>query len=267
MQVIKRNGTVVPFNKDKISHAILKSMQYGSGIIKEKIAYDIANEIFEVFKDRDTISIAEIETEVFNKLIQKRQKLTARAYEGYRRVREYQRTGNTIDKDIYGIVDGTNKDAMDENSNKNASVLSTQRDLIAGEFSRDYCKRMLLPSKIVQAHEDGIIHFHDMDYFIQPMNNCDLVNLKDMLANGTVINGKLIESPHTFQTACTIATQIVQQMACGQYGGQTISLAHLSPYVRRSLNRYRTEVKKEGRNIGIEYTETQIDAIDRKSVV
>ena len=150
---------------------------------------------------------------------------------------------------------------MDENSNKDATVLATQRDLIAGEFSRDYCRRMMLPTKIVQAHDDGIIHFHDMDYFIQKMFNCCLVNLEDMFAKGTVINGKLIETPKSLQTACTIATQIVQQIACGQYGGQTISLSHLAPFVRVSYNKHIKAIKEEGKAIGIDYTEEQIKKI------
>ena len=161
------------------------------------------------------------------------------------------------DKEIYGIVNQTNKEAMEENSNKDATVLATQRDLIAGEFSKDYCRRLLLPPKIVQAHDDGIIHFHDMDYYIQKMHNCDLVNLKDMFAKGTVINDKLIETPKSLQTACTVATQIVQQVANGQYGGQTISLAHLSPYVRLSYEKHQRNVRNEGRLIGIDYSEEQ----------
>ncbi|MDC2832680.1 anaerobic ribonucleoside-triphosphate reductase [Erysipelatoclostridium ramosum] len=163
-----------------------------------------------------------------------------------------------MDKEIYGIVNQTNKEAMEENSNKDATVLATQRDLIAGEFSKDYCRRLLLPPKIVQAHDDGIIHFHDMDYYIQKMHNCDLVNLKDMFAKGTVINDKLIETPKSLQTACTVATQIVQQVANGQYGGQTISLAHLSPYVRLSYEKHQRNVRNEGRLIGIDYSEEQI---------
>ena len=220
---------------------------------------DIAVEIenWHQFSDNN-ISIYRIEGQVFEKLIEKGQILTAKAYEGYRKVREFQRETNTIDKEIYGIVNQTNKEAMEENSNKDATVLATQRDLIAGEFSKDYCRRLLLPPKIVQAHDDGIIHFHDMDYYIQKMHNCDLVNLKDMFAKGTVINDKLIETPKSLQTACTVATQIVQQVANGQYGGQTISLAHLSPYVRLSYEKHQRNVRNEGRLIGIDYSEEQI---------
>ncbi len=240
----------------------LKAMKCGSGIVDEKCAHDIAVEIEKWHEHSDdNISIYRIEGQVFEKLIEKGQILTAKAYEGYRKVREFQRETNTIDNEIYGIVNQTNKEAMEENSNKDATVLATQRDLIAGEFSRDYCRRLLLPPKIVQAHDDGIIHFHDMDYYIQKMHNCDLVNLKDMFAKGTVINDKLIETPKSLQTACTVATQIVQQVANGQYGGQTISLAHLSPFVRLSYEKHQHNVRHEGRLIGIEYTDEQVEKI------
>ena len=234
-------------------------MQCGRGGGDAKWAHGIGVErgSWHQFSDNN-ISIYRIEGQVFEKLIEKGQILTAKAYEGYRKVREFQRETNTIDKEIYGIVNQTNKEAMEENSNKDATVLATQRDLIAGEFSKDYCRRLLLPPKIVQAHDDGIIHFHDMDYYIQKMHNCDLVNLKDMFAKGTVINDKLIETPKSLQTACTVATQIVQQVANGQYGGQTISLAHLSPYVRLSYEKHQRNVRNEGRLIGIDYSEEQI---------
>ena len=263
MEVIKRDKSRVPFDASKIEKAILKAMRYGSGMVDEKIAHEIASEIeqWHTNNGAKAIDITRIEGQVFEKLIDKGAVLTAKAYEGYRKVREFQREENTIDKEIYGIVKQTNKEAMDENSNKDATVLATQRDLIAGEFSRDYCRRMMLPTKIVQAHDDGIIHFHDMDYFIQKMFNCCLVNLKDMFANGTVINGKLIETPKSLQTAATIATQIVQQVACGQYGGQTISLAHLSPFVRVSYNKHKNAVEKEGHEIGISYSDEQIEKI------
>jgi ribonucleoside-triphosphate reductase len=263
MDVIKRDKSRVPFDASKIEKAILKAMRYGSGMIDEQKAHEIATEIEEWHLNNGAkqVDITRIEGQVFEKLIDKGAVLTAKAYEGYRKVREFQREENTIDKEIYGIVKQTNKEAMDENSNKDATVLATQRDLIAGEFSRDYCRRMMLPTKIVQAHDDGIIHFHDMDYFIQKMFNCCLVNLEDMFEKGTVINGKLIETPKSLQTACTIATQIVQQIACGQYGGQTISLSHLAPFVRVSYNKHIKAIKEEGKAIGIEYTDEQIKKI------
>ncbi len=266
MKVIKRDRTLVEFDGKKIENAILKAMKFGSGIINEDIAHDIAKEIedWHLAMGEKEVDIYRIEGQVFEKLIDKGERLTAKAYEGYRKVREFQREENTIDKEIYGIVKQTNKEAMDENSNKDAAILATQRDLIAGEFSRDYCRRLMLPPKIVQAHDEGLIHFHDMDYFIQKMFNCCLVNLKDMFENGTVINGKLIETPKSLQTACTIATQIVQQVACGQYGGQTISIAHLAPFVRVSYNKYLKEVRAEGEEAGIAYSEEQIEKIARK---
>lgn len=263
-RVIKRDCTEVDFDKTKIQQAILKAMKYGSGIIKEDIARYISDEIEEYCKDLDSISIYQIEDMVYDKLISKGERLTAKSYEGYRAVREFQREINTIDESVYGIVTGENKDAIHENSNKNAYIISTQRDLIAGEFSKDYCRRRKLPTKIVQAHDEGVIHFHDMDYYIQSMHNCDLVNLKDMFLNGTVINNKLIETPKSFHTACTIATQIVQQVANGQYGGQTISLSHLSPYVRVSYQKHLMRVKEEGKQIGIEYTDEQIKTLANK---
>lgn len=265
MEVIKRDGQRVPFDAKKIEKAILKAMKNGSGMVDEDVARTIAEEIQDFHKyDGNSISIYRVEGQVFEKLIEKGHVLTAKAYEGYRKVREFQRQTNTIDNEIYGIVNQTNKEAMEENSNKDATVLATQRDLIAGEFSKDYCRRLLLPPKIVQAHDDGIIHYHDMDYFIQKMHNCDLVNLKDMFANGTVINDKLIETPKSLQTACTVATQIVQQVANGQYGGQTISIAHLSPYVRLSYERHLKNVREEGIEVGVEYTEDQIERIARR---
>jgi len=264
MKVLKRNGNLVEFDSSKIKNAILKAMKYGSGIIDEKCAQEVADEIQNESGMREQVSIYSIEDMVFAKLISKNQLLTAKSYEGYRKVREFQRMSNTIDKEIYGIVTGENKEAIDENSNKDAYVLATQRDLIAGEFSKDYCRRTKLPTKIVQAHDDGIIHFHDMDYFIQKMHNCDLVNLKDIFEKGTVINKKLIETPKSFQTACTVATQIVQQVANGQYGGQTIALSHLAPYVRVSLHKHRRNVAEEGILVGRAYTEEEVSIIAEK---
>lgn len=263
-EVIKRDCSEVKFDKSKIEQAILKAMKYGSGIIKNDIAKSIADEIEENCKDLDSVSIYEIEDMVYDKLISKGERLTAKSYEGYRAVREFQRESNTIDESVYGIVTGANKDAIHENSNKNAYVISTQRDLIAGEFSKDYCRRRKLPTKIVQAHDEGAIHFHDMDYYIQSMHNCDLVNLKDMFANGTVINNKLIETPKSLQTACTVATQIVQQVANGQYGGQTFALSHLAPYVRVSYEKHLKRVKAEGEEVGINYTQEQIETLAKR---
>ena len=245
MNVIKRNGRIVPFDKSKIKTAILRAMHQGSGVIKDKIADDIANEIENEFIDIDDINISQIELSVYNKLISKKQKLTAKAYEDYRAVREYQRQHNTIDNKVLGIVDGTNKASLSENSNKNEALISTCRDLVAEEVSKDISLRMMLPPHIAQAHQDGLIHIHDLGHYLNPSFNCCLVNLLDMLMNGTVINGKLIERPHRFRTACTIATQIIAQVASGQFGGQTITLSHLAPFVRFSEEIIRKEVEEE----------------------
>lgn len=246
MKVVKRNGSLVDFDKNKIYNAIMKAMKNGSGIVKPHIAEKIADEIEEEFADRDSVRIFEIETAVFDKLIAKKQKITAKAYESYRAIQEFKRNYTELDKIIEGIVDGTNEEAINENSNKNAYIASTQRDLMAGEYSKDYSRRNLLPANILYAHDEGIIHMHDLDYFMQHIHNCCLVNLKDMLQNGTVINRKMIERPKSLQTACTVATQAVQQIANGQYGGQTISLAHLAPFVRVSFHKYLEKYKNRG---------------------
>lgn len=248
MKVVKRNGQEVPFDPDKIYNAIMKAMKNGSGIVKPIIARNISKEIEQEFlaAARDRVQIFEIETAVFNKLIEKKQKITAKAYESYRAIQEFKRSYTELDKLIEGIVDGTNKDAIQENSNKNAYIASTQRDLIAGEYSKDYSRRHLLPANILHAHDEGMIHVHDLDYYLEHIHNCCLVNLFDMLWYGTVINRKLIERPKSLHTACTVATQIVQQIANGQYGGQTISLAHLAPFVRISYLKYLKKYQERG---------------------
>lgn len=255
-KVIKRDCTEVDFQKDKISNAILKAMKNGSGIVKPKIAEDIANEIYEECKDKDEVSISDIEQSVFDKLISKKQRLTARAYEGYRSIREFQRdNANTIDEDVITLLGGNNDYWLHENANKNPILNTTTRDYIAGIVSTDASKRYLLSPEIVQAHNEGIVHFHDADYFIQAMHNCDLINLEDMLQNGTVISETLIEKPHSFQTACTVTTQIIAQVASSQYGGQSISLAHLAPFVDVSRKKIREQVQNEFSLV----TETYID--------
>lgn len=264
LKVIKRDCTEVDFQKEKILNAILKAMKNGSGIVKPKIAEDVANEIYEQNKDKEEISISEIEQLVFDKLISKKQKLTARAYEGYRSIREFQRDENELDDIVTGIVEGVDKEILDENSNKNSYIAPTQRDLIAGELSRNYSRRNLLPVNITQAHDEGIIHFHDADYFVQHIHNCCLVNLEDMLQNGTVINTKMIEKPKSFQTACTVATQIVQQVANSQYGGQTISLSHLAPFVRISKHKWENRIIEDFDNAGISYNDEDVSRIANK---
>ena len=245
MYVTKRDGRQVPFDKRKIEAAILKAMHQGSGVIKGKIAQDIAEEIESELSELSNANISDIEMLVYSKLISKKQKLTAKAYEDYRAVREYQRQHNTIDNKVIGIVDGTNKASLSENSNKNESLISTCRDLVAEEVSKDISLRMMLPPHIAQAHQDGLIHIHDLGHYLNPSFNCCLVNIEDMLQNGTVINGKLIEKPHSFRTACTIATQIIAQVASAQFGGQTMTLSHLAPFVRISEEKIRAEVEDE----------------------
>lgn len=244
MLVVKRNGDIVPFDKEKIFKAIIKAMAFGDSNIKETVASNIANEIEEECAKEDKVDISVIESKVYNKLISKKQKLTARAYESYRSIREYQREKNTIDNKILGVINGNNED-INDNSNKSTSLISTMRDLVAEEVSKDISLRMLLPTKIAQAHNEGLIYIHDLGHYLNPSFNCCLVNLKDMLENGTVINGKLVEKPHSFRTACTIATQIIAQVASGQFGGQTISIAHLAPFVRISEEKIRKDVEEE----------------------
>ena len=246
MKVIKRDCSEVDFDKSKISTAILKAMKNGSGIVKPKIAEDIADEIENECKDKEEVSISDIESMVYDKLITKKQRLTAKAYEGYRSIREFQRENeNTIDTEITELLSGESDYWNNENSNKNPRLNTTQRDYLAGIVSKDASRRYILPPEIVQAHDDGLIHVHDLDYLIQYMNNCCLINLEDMLQNGTVISETLIEKPHSFSTACTVATQIIAQVASSQYGGQSISLAHLAPFVDISRQKIRKEVIEE----------------------
>ncbi|MFR2314874.1 anaerobic ribonucleoside-triphosphate reductase [Terrisporobacter sp.] len=251
--IIKRNGRVTSFDKSKIQIAIEKAMK-STGIIHKEIAEKIANQAEEIFNNQTT-PIADIETFVFYSLIKKGLEQVAKNYESYRAVREYQRIENTTDDSILGLVQRTNEEVMEENSNKNAQVASTQRDLIAGEISKDISRRKLVPAKYIQAHDIGAIHIHDMDYLMQPIFNCCLINLEDMLLNGTVINGKLVEKPKSFITACTVATQIVAQVASNQYGGQSITVRHIAPFLRVSYDKYFDRYKKLG------FTESQANKI------
>lgn len=258
MLVIKRDCSEAEFNKKKISEAILKAMKNGSGIIKPKIAEDIANEIEDECKDKNEVSVSDIESMVFDKLITKKQRLTAKAYEGYRSIREFQRENeNTTDIEIHDLVEDKDEYWKDENANKNPVLNPTKRDYIAGSVSTDMTKRYLLSPEIIQAHNEGLIHFHDADYFLQHMHNCGLVNSEDMLQNNTVISETLIETPHSFSTACNIETQAIAQIASNQYGGQSISLAHLAPFVNVSRKSIRKKVTEELYNNGLisEYNE------------
>lgn len=236
--VIKRNGKEVEFNKDKIVVAIKKAMDSSSGVYVENQAEKIAAEIEELANSKEIpLSIYDIEEEVYYRLIQYKNPATARAYEAYKSVQQYKREQNTTDEGILGLLNETNDELMDENSNKNAIIASTQRDLIAGEVSKDIAKRKMIPLDLVEAHESGAIHIHDMDYIIQPIFNCCLVNMKDMLDNGTVVNGKMIETPKSFQVACNVMTQIIAQIASNQYGGQSINISCLGKYLRRSYDK------------------------------
>jgi len=246
--VVKRDCTEVPFDKTKIENAILKAMKNGSGIVRTQIAADIADDIEEHFKDVDETDISEIESEVFKRLIAKSQTLTARAYEGYRSIREFQREqDNTTDSEIQELLNGTSDYWNNENSNKNPKVLNVQRDYMAGILSTDITRRFLLPPDVVQAHDEGIIHFHDADYFaMNAIHNCCLINLEDMLQNGTCINRVRIDKPHRLITATTIATQIITAVTSSQYGGATVTLTHLAPFVRMSEKRYFDKYKEWG---------------------
>ncbi|MGI5950056.1 anaerobic ribonucleoside-triphosphate reductase [Peptoniphilus sp.] len=236
--VIKRNGKTVEFDRDKIVIAIEKAMNSSSGVYVENQAENIAREIEELANSKKVpLSIYDIEDEVYYRLIQYKNPATARAYESYKSVQQYKREQNTTDEDILGLLNETNSDLMDENSNKNAVIASTQRDLIAGEVSKDIAKRKMIPLDLVEAHDSGAIHIHDMDYIIQPIFNCCLVNMKDMLDNGTVVNGKMIETPKSFQVACNVMTQIIAQIASNQYGGQSINISCLGKYLRRSYEK------------------------------
>ncbi|MBD8976849.1 anaerobic ribonucleoside-triphosphate reductase [Veillonella magna] len=248
LQVIKRDGHKVPFDKSKIVIAIEKAMNSSTGLYEEGLADRIANEIegyaSKLHKD---MTIYAIEDQVYYKLVEYNNPATARAYENYKAVQAFKRRENTTDKDVFGLLDRSNVAVLDENSNKDAAIVSTQRDLIAGEVSKDIARRKLIPADIVQAHDSGAIHFHDMDYIIQPMFNCCLINLKDMLTNGTVINGKRIDTPKSFQVACTVTTQIIAQVASGQYGGQSINGIDriLAPFVRKSYEKILNNVIEE----------------------
>ena len=246
LNIIKRDGKVAKFEKYKIENAILKAMKYGSGVYIPEIAKEIAEDIESIYMERDTnATVYKVEEMVYTKLIDYKQKLTAKAYEGYRAVQSFKRAINTTDDSILGLLDRSNEDVLNENSNKNGILASTQRDLVAGEVSKDMSRRKLIPAHIVHAHDEGVLHYHDMDYAMQPIHNCMLINLEDMLTNGTVINNKLVESPKSFGTACTIVTQIIAQIASAQYGGNTITIKHIAPFLRVSYNKYLNKYKEK----------------------
>ncbi len=245
MQVIKRDGRAVSYDRSKIKVAIQKANAEVENA--EKISEEKIEEIIDGIeaKNRKRMLVEDIQDIIEQKLMAEGKFVLAKTYIIYRYSRELIRKANTTDDSILSLIQNRNKDVMEENSNKNATVASTQRDLIAGEVSKDLTKRLLLPEKISKAHEEGAIHFHDADYFLQPIFNCCLINIGDMLDNGTVMNGKLIESPKSFQVACTIVTQIIAAVASSQYGGQSVDIRHLGKYLRKSYNKYKTLYQNE----------------------
>lgn len=263
MRIIKRNGSEEDFNIEKIINAVKKAN--GSGehkFLTDEQIEDVADYVeYKCNKIRRAVSVEEIQDMVEDQLMAKGAFELARRYVRYRYNRSLVRKANTTDNRILSLIECNNEEVKQENSNKNPTVNSVQRDYMAGEVSKDISKRLLLPKEIVKAHEEGIIHFHDMDYYAQHMHNCDLVNLEDMLQNGTVISGTLIEKPHSFSTACNIATQIIAQVASSQYGGQSISLAHLAPFVQVSRNKIRKDVLREVEELHGELDEEVISNI------
>lgn len=244
-QVIKGHGNTQPFDSRKIYKAITQAMKCGSGILNKRLANLIVEETVDKFSKKKEVTTEEIDKFILNKLNEYGQNLTANSYERYKTIKAYQKQKDIIDEEISGIVNQTNKAVLDENSNKDGRLISTQRDLIAGTHSRSYCERVLFPTHILHAHQEGLIHIHDTDYLIHDgCFNCCLINVKDMLDNGTVINGHMIERPKSLMTAATIASQISLQISNGQHGGQTITLSHLAPYVRMSREKiYKNEKK------------------------
>ena len=263
MKIIKRNGSEVDFDLNKIVVAVTKA---NAACEKQELTASQIQEIaeyveFKTVKANRALSVEEIQDIVEDQIMAQGAFEVARRYVRYRYTRSLIRKANTTDNQILSLIECNNEEVKQENANKNPTVNSVQRDYMAGEVSKDITKRILLPQDIVEAHEAGIIHFHDSDYFAQHMHNCDLVNLEDMLQNGTVISGTMIEKPHSFSTACNIATQIIAQVASSQYGGQSISLAHLAPFVQISREKIRASVQKEAEAFGATADQEQINKI------
>ena len=264
MKIIKRSGSEVKFDAQKITAAITKAnyeVPVKERLSKEQIM-DMTNIVENICIDANrALSVEEIQDLVEEQIMDKRAFNVARKYITYRYDRALIRKSNSTDKQILSLLECNNEEVKQENSNKNPTVNSVQRDYMAGEVSKDITKRFLLPSEVMRAHEQGIIHFHDSDYFAQHMHNCCLVNLEDMLQNGTVVSETMIETPKSFSTACNIATQSIAQIAGSQYGGQSISLTHLAPFVDVSRQKYRRQVEDEFRKTGIQYTGKQVDEV------
>ena len=264
MKIIKRNGSEAVFDISKIIAAVTKAnnvVASNQRLTKEQITA-IADDVAQECQSRNhAMNVEEIQDLVEDAIMQTNAYEVARKYITYRYVQSLRRTHNTTDDRILSLIECNNEEVKQENANKNPTVNSVQRDYMAGEVSKDLTMRMLLPAEIVKAHEDGIIHFHDADYYAQHMHNCDLVNLDDMLQNGTVISGTLIEKPHSFSTACNIATQIIAQVASNQYGGQSISLTHLAPFVDISRKKIRRDTEAEMKKLGIDPGEEKLSQI------
>ena len=263
MDVRKRDGRVIPFDIDRIINAVLKAMK-SSGKYSYTTANSIGRSIEDMYKGyNEPINICDIEKNVFDLLVGIGYSEVARAYESYRSVREFQRNSkNTIDSQLNELLSGNSKYWNDENSNKNAKLVTTQRDYMAGIVSEDISRRFLLPADVIKAHDDGILHFHDIDYFGQnTLSNCSLINLEDMLQNGTVINNVKIDKPHRLITAMTLATQIITAVSSSQYGGTTITLSHLAPFVRDSYNRYKDKYVNRGHEmyLAIKYAKQDLE--------
>ena len=266
MKIIKRNGSEADFDLNKIVIAVSKANQ---ACEKEELTRSQINDIaefveFKIAKASRALSVEEIQDIVEDQIMAQGAFEVAKRYVRYRYTRSLIRKANTTDNQILSLIECNNEEVKQENSNKNPTVNSVQRDYMAGEVSKDITKRILLPQDIVEAHEQGLIHFHDADYFAQHMHNCDLVNLEDMLQNGTVISETMIEKPHSFSTACNIATQIIAQVASSQYGGQSISLAHLAPFVQVSREKIRKQVLAEKEEYGLNMTDEQVSKLAEK---
>ena len=262
MKIIKRNGSEQEFNPSKIHVAMTKafrSVEEGKTVSEETIANLTAKAVAKVQEIPHTPNVEEVQDIVENVLMDSGFHDVSRSYIKYRFTHAVRR--NTTDAAILSLIEAENEEVKQENSNKNPTVASVQRDYMAGEVSKDLTMRMLLPDDIVKAHKDGIIHFHDADYFSQHIMNCCLINLDDMLQNGTVISGTMIEKPHRFSTACNIATQIIAQVASCQYGGQSISLTHLAKFVDVSRKAIRKEVETENKEAAINMTECQMNEV------
>lgn len=256
-KVIKRDGSHQGFDKNRIEVAIIKAMKNGSGIIRKDLAKKIATEIENMYVAIGIQpTVYDIELQVYNRLISYKEVQTAKAYEGYRAVQSYKRENDPLIDSVLNLIQLNNKEVMGENANKDATLVSTSRDLIAGEVSKFVTRNYLLPPHLTQAEDLGILKIHDKDYYANPLHNCDLINLEDMLQNGTVINKKMIRKPKSLRTAMTIATQIAAQVSSSQYGGMTFTLSHLAPFVRITKDKIVEEVK-------LDYPELPQDRIDK----